>query len=200
MKLAPGVPILVVAGLIGACALVMAAELAGVRTSVHLELKGDVARDSRWAAQYGQFTCVIVAAALVWQFESRQRRGRAVATLLIAVIASALLGSAIKHSTGRLRPAYASAPTATRQFTGPFLSRDSHRESFPSSHTAAAFACSLVLSRLYPRGRYIFWLLAIACGALRWIDEAHWLSDVLAGAALGYIVGHLVERFIGLRS
>ena len=35
-----------------------------------LRLKGDIKRETRWLAQYGQGTCVVVAALLIWRLDS----------------------------------------------------------------------------------------------------------------------------------
>lgn len=63
--------------------------------------------------------------------------------------------------------------------------------SFPSGHTAAAFASAAWLDKEYGR-RYPWaavggYLLAGGTGALRVYNNRHWLGDVIAGAALGYL-------------
>lgn len=63
------------------------------------------------------------------------------------------------------------------------------RLSFPSGHTAAAFAAAIVLARRYPKWRYPFFLLAGAVGISRIFLKKHYPSDVCGGAALGIAVG-----------
>jgi membrane-associated phospholipid phosphatase len=58
-------------------------------------------------------------------------------------------------------------------------------QSFPSGHAAAAAGLAIGLACLYPRGRWWFACLAALAGLQRLAAEAHYLSDVLAGAALG---------------
>ena len=58
-------------------------------------------------------------------------------------------------------------------------------ESFPSGHTANAFALAATLAWFYPSWRMAFLLLATACAVSRVIQGAHWPSDCLAGAAIG---------------
>ena len=44
---------------------------------------------------------------------------------------------------------------------------------------------AIVLTCLYPRGRVLFPALAVLAGMQRLLDEAHFASDVLWGAAVG---------------
>jgi membrane-associated phospholipid phosphatase len=61
-------------------------------------------------------------------------------------------------------------------------------QSFPSAHTATAVGFAAGLVWLYPRGRWLFPLFAVLTGCQRVQTGAHFLSDVLAGAALGSLV------------
>ena len=63
---------------------------------------------------------------------------------------------------------------------------------FPSGHTASAFAGAAVFANRYPRYQWLAWLCAGSIGASRMTTRAHYPSDVFAGAALGYSVGHFV--------
>lgn len=62
--------------------------------------------------------------------------------------------------------------------------------SFPSGHAASAFATATSLSYAYGYGVGIpAYLLATSIAAARVSENAHWLSDVFAGAALGLFWG-----------
>ena len=45
---------------------------------------------------------------------------------------------------------------------------------------------------LYPQAAAVFWTLGLITAILRYLMDAHWPSDVLAGIAIGYVVGHLM--------
>ncbi|PKP16189.1 MAG: hypothetical protein CVU06_15110, partial [Bacteroidetes bacterium HGW-Bacteroidetes-22] len=75
-------------------------------------------------------------------------------------------------------------------FGGPGLS--SGYVSFPSGHTSTIFATATVWARVYADKPWIGLLsysLATAVGISRIHDQQHWLSDVVAGAAIGYWIG-----------
>lgn len=68
------------------------------------------------------------------------------------------------------------------------LGAGSAGQSFPSAHTATAVGFAAALTWLYPQGRLLFPSLAVLVGCQRIVSEAHYLSDVLIGAAAGCIV------------
>jgi len=62
--------------------------------------------------------------------------------------------------------------------------------SFPSGHTATAFAAAPVISRTYGRGPgALAYGVATLTALARIEDDRHYLSDVIAGAAIGIIAG-----------
>ena len=174
-----------------ACGAMMLVERSGVRTTLVLNFKGDVKRETRWIAQYGQALCTAIAAILVFQLDPNGKH--AVIPLLVATVLVSALAMVIKRLTGRVRP--------NRENAGKFLGftwkHANARESFPSSHSANAVAMSAVLAMHYPAAASTFWTLAIACACLRYVLDAHWPSDVLGGIALGYLSAVLAVRFFG---
>jgi hypothetical protein len=97
---------------------------------------------------------------------------------------------ALKHAFGRERPV--STTDRSAWFSG--------GDSFPSGHTAAAFAAAQVFADSRPDGEWAWRIAAYSMGALtayaRVHDNQHWLSDTVAGTALGVATG----RFISNRS
>jgi hypothetical protein len=67
--------------------------------------------------------------------------------------------------------------------------------SFPSGHASCAFALATVLSE--HNGIGVAVPAYATAGLIAWSRlrrDAHWLSDVLAGGAIGYIVGRTAVR------
>jgi membrane-associated phospholipid phosphatase len=182
-------PVLI--SLLGVCAASMIAERLGAPTTLALNFKGDVKRETRWLAQYGQAMCTVVVALVVWRLDGAPGHHNAVWAIAAASLAASVFSFLVKRLLGRVRPGREQAG----QFLGPTLRHANWRESFPSSHSASAVALSAVLATLYPQGTAIFWCLAIGCAVLRYLMDAHWPSDVLAGIALGYAAAHLTMPY-----
>lgn len=93
-----------------------------------------------------------------------------------ALVTNALLTGSLKRLVGRRRP------------------DRSTRTSWPSGHTSSAVAALTVLDAHLP-GRAVTRLPLVALGATvalsRVQHRRHWLSDTIAGAALGYACGRV---------
>ena len=66
--------------------------------------------------------------------------------------------------------------------------------SLPSAHAATAFGMAIALSRLFPRGQFVFFLVAILCGLQRIECYAHFTSDVVWGAAIAFGLASLLAH------
>jgi hypothetical protein len=118
-----------------------------------------------------------------------------------AYITAAAIETAVKYLTSRQRPNYYDAITGKNShvFHGPFyhfLKNDnSSFQSFPSGHTTVAFAAATVFAMEYREYRVvpiIAYSAATAIGLSRIVQNAHWISDVMVGAALGFLCGRQV--------
>lgn len=90
--------------------------------------------------------------------------------------------SALKHVFGRYRPVM----FLTRELYGfRFLQLGYDSTSFPSGHAAIAFSFLLAAAVARPKDRVALIVLAAALALSRVIITAHFLSDVVAGAAVG---------------
>jgi len=126
----------------------------------------------------------ILAAGFISGNGNLQRSGGRVLT---SVVAAGLTTGAIKVIAGRLRPDTASDQYVFRPF--------SHNDAFPSGHATMAFALATSLSHEIHRPWATAALYAGATGTAwsRLNDHKHWLSDVLAGAAVGITAGNVIE-------
>lgn len=110
-----------------------------------------------------------------------------------------ILSWVLKNATGRARPSSVPkggnyADTWFENYQPPLLGE----EGFPSGHTIAAFSVATVFARRYGNHRWVPWVAygaATAVGFSRVSLQAHFPSDVFAGAVFGYVI----SRYVVLR-
>lgn len=106
--------------------------------------------------------------------------------LTIALLANNIITFGIKSITQESRP------------------NDWNKFSFPSGHTSNAFVMATVLFHEFKDSSsliaYSGFAFATVTGALRVLNNYHWVSDVLVGAGIGIIVADLVYRFEPLKN
>jgi membrane-associated phospholipid phosphatase len=117
------------------------------------------------------------------------RRGagfRIAAGALLSGLAVLLL----KLCVARIRPRHFNFEgTVLDTFSGILPgSSGSHLQSWPSGHTATAVGFCLALSAVFPKGRWLFRVLAVLVALQRIESGAHYLSDTLFAASVAYIV------------
>ena len=114
-----------------------------------------------------------------------------------AVADSEIAEEVLKLITRRARPE--SIPPNGNFADTWFDSRSATDGGFPSGHTIAAFSVATVMSQRFGRSHrwvpYVAYGAAGAIGFSRVTLSAHNVSDVFAGAALGYVI----SRFVVLR-
>lgn len=120
------------------------------------------------------------------------KNNKSVSTGLLS-LESFLLASVLvripKTLAGRERPDIANDQF---RFMGPF-----NGNSFPSGHTTAVFSVASVIATQYRDTKWVpfaAYSVASLVGLSRIYDNKHWLSDVVAGAAIGTLVGNLVSN------
>lgn len=166
---------------------------------------------NQWATE----GVVITLLATIWFLDPAKRKYLGV--LLIAILINSTVVETTKQITGRARPTYGVrmgeeekaeleqfielnpgtkvSTEATDQwmwldFPRPIFDHDF--SSFPSGHAAGGFVISAFLALLYPRGRWIWYILAILCAAARVEKRRHYPSDVFVGAGLGFLIANIV--------
>jgi membrane-associated phospholipid phosphatase len=106
--------------------------------------------------------------------------------ILLGAGVGGIAAELLKLLVRRLRPGelgeYAFRPFAERTFSTGGLG-------MPSSHALVAFGAAAILSRIFPRAWPVWWFLAWGCGFSRIAAGAHFLSDVVVAAVVGWAVG-----------
>ena len=115
--------------------------------------------------------------------------GRTAWQSLDSMATAGIATEVMKNIFQRPRPSQSSNPDLWRQGSG--------NKSFPSGETAtmAAFVTPIIIE--YQQEHPAVWALSalpIYMGRARMASQAHWLSDVLAGAAVGVAAGTLAAR------
>ncbi len=141
-----------------------------------------------FSTPYGQAMLLLAVIVVLPTFKWRVPR------LAAAAVAAGLTADVIKLLVGRQRPKYfdMASDSATDAFYGllPFLHEGPSLKSFPSAHTASGVAFAVVLTHVFPRGKWLFGTLAVL-GAVQRIEVCeHFVSDVLVGATVGWLVAN----------
>ncbi|MFZ4573218.1 MAG: phosphatase PAP2 family protein [Phycisphaerales bacterium] len=160
-------------------------------------LGGDLKRELEFVQQFGAITSIVIVWVTVLLLDRPKR------WLLPSFVAGSLLTSLVcngfKMLLGRPRPKLGAPYELTPPWqTHPVPSaagdvlrhgwETSQLWSFPSSHTAAAVVLAMFLSRMYPPLRPLAIGLAIVVATARVVLHAHYPSDVVGGATLGWLV------------
>ena len=116
-----------------------------------------------------------------------------------AILQSGLLVTVLKGIFGRQRPFW---DNGVDRWSGPvgFFSTFAagnygKYDSFPGGHSITAFSLATVLAMQYEDHLWVpilSYAMATGVALSRVTEGKHWLSDCLAGSALGYVVGRMV--------
>lgn len=130
-------------------------------------------------------------AAVGWLCSLNSARWRPVATHIFAVsIVTANVPHLFKHVVDQTRP---DRLTLEGHLHGVPLSGKPN-DAFPSGHALHMGALASAAGLLPKRERFWAWALAVTLSATRVVLLAHWLTDVLAGFALGAVIERLLRR------
>jgi membrane-associated phospholipid phosphatase len=153
---------------------------------------------AKWPGHYGY--CTLPLAAVV-AFATRHR-WRGAALVAGSGIVAGLLYTIAKWFVGRTRPFPTHGPVETPFTFHPFNHGiaglwKAENQAFPSGHTCLAFATAVALAQLFPRGRFVFFLIALLTAVERVIEGAHYPSDVIAGAIFGIAAAWITDWALG---
>jgi undecaprenyl-diphosphatase len=107
----------------------------------------------------------------------------------VSLILADLASSGLKEAVDRPRP-----PRADPGFEAAVPLAPS--PSFPSGHATTTFACAVAIGVLVPKLRWPAFAVAVTVGVARVYLGVHYTLDVLAGAALGSLIGVAVALLV----
>jgi membrane-associated phospholipid phosphatase len=119
------------------------------------------------------------------------RRRRLAPAVLVGLISGSVLVDGLKYLTGRARPGDLHSLGVESGFYGPGYDGNS----CPSGHATVAFMLAALAGAYFPRTRTVAYTLAAFVGLGRIALDRHFLSDVVAGATLGYLGACLMLRW-----
>jgi len=111
------------------------------------------------------------------------QRFLAIGAAMAAAAVGILLFRTLKHASHRKRPCEIE-PHCWSLILPP------DKYSFPSGHSITAFAIALSVGLFYPDLQVVLLLVALLIASSRIILGMHFLSDVLAGSAIGIFLGY----------
>lgn len=165
----------------------------------------------RWITELGQAYYWILAAALIYLFPNYLmpflRRGLGLSRpsvihfryhlmagyVFLVLSIGGIVVHLLKVGCGRSRPSL--LLDAEEHFFAPF-SFLSKTDAFPSGHSQVIWGAMIAFSFLCPRLRVVFITFAAAVSSSRIILGRHYLSDVIAGAAISFVVAVLLKRWM----
>jgi membrane-associated phospholipid phosphatase len=175
-----------------------------------LELGPDFRVELQTVQQYGQLSATLIGLAIIWLIDPQRRRR--LLDWLAAVGVATLSCFLLKICLGRPRPKFADPttfvgileayPFATK--TGEIAYRYSwdlttrhpwDLWSMPSSHAALAAVMSVFLVYQYPRLRPFGVVMVVLVCCCRVLFRDHYLTDVVVGVAVGYVIAHYAVTF-----
>ena len=119
-----------------------------------------------------------------------ENKRRWIAPLWLTLFLSVVVGFLLKISVQRMRP-YLQDVVSTL----PVLMSNSHSTwnfAFPSFQAVLVFCAIPILSKEFPKFKYVWIIFAVLVAFSRVYFGLHFMSDVIAGGLIGYIIGMLV--------
>jgi len=156
------------------------------------QLPGDLQAPIDWAEVFGHGAGVAILLLVVWVLDPARRW--AIARLAVTAYGAGLVADVVKLMVARARPRAFDFDRGVLESFGrlfPWGAGGSDFQSLPSAHVAVAVGLALGLAWLYPRGRWLFLVMAAMVAAQRVTHCSHFCSDAFFGAAVGCAVAIL---------
>ena len=128
---------------------------------------------------------------IILVFFGGENRFLAIGAGATASVVGIFIFRALKHSSRRKRPCEIE-PHCWASILPP------DKYSFPSGHSITAFAVATALGMFYPQLLICLLTAAVLIAASRIILGMHFLSDVLAGIAIGVLLGMASSHFFAM--
>lgn len=139
------------------------------------------------ASSLGDFSVLWMLLGSLRGLRSDRDADAAIRLLVCLGLESALVNGLVKSVLPRRRP--------VQEGDHPFPLRTPKTASFPSGHASAGFtAATLLADGQKTPWRYGWYGLAVVVASSRIHTRAHHASDVLAGAALGLVLGRVAKK------
>jgi undecaprenyl-diphosphatase len=140
----------------------------------------------------GRGGAIWIAMTLALVILDRSRLRTAAVVLAAVALAFAMTDLVVKPLVARARPFETSVATRV-------IDRRPLTYSFPSGHAASSVAAAVTLSRIWPAGRLMLWLLAALVALSRIYVGVHYPLDVLGGGVLGVACAWVARRVLAAR-
>ena len=199
-NIAIGVALLVIGGVLSRF------DVAIMKASDPSEWPGDLRRIIQFSELFAHGFGVLLVVIGIWQMAPRQRCY--IPRLLACVGFPPVTAHLIKLFVWRRRPTsfldihmvphWPKSGDATWVSSGSdmMFNVEYATQSFPSAHAALVCSLAIVLSFIFPKGRFLFVLVAVIASMQRFVFYAHWPSDVAVGASLAFLIaGGLVQNW-----
>lgn len=154
---------------------------------IRIEFLNDIFMGLTFASS-GIIIFFILTSLFLW----REHKRRWILPLWFTLGISAFVSFLLKIIVQRSRPFQLAIVS-----TLPVLAKNSHltwNSSFPSFQAMLAFCAIPILSKEFPRFKYVWIIFASLIAFSRVYFGLHFLSDVIAGGLIGYLIGMIIVK------